>query len=124
MKSRTGWDVELRVKLDMLADLNYATCGCIVPETLEMENENGWKRLNEDLAGRIRVARAGWAVLHGLRLGDAHEGVLTCEYCEYRIRLRTVWRLVITGGISMRAAQREKRRHGPGRRDGVIASLL
>ena len=87
MKRRTGWDVELRVKLDMLADLNYAACGCIVPETLEMENENGWKCLNEHLLARIRVTRAGWAgwaVLHGLRLGDAHESVLNCEY---RIRL-------------------------------------
>ena len=55
MKSRTGWDVELRVKLDMLADLNYAACGCIVPEALKMENENGWKRLNEHLLARIRV---------------------------------------------------------------------
>ena len=84
MKKRTRWDVELRVKLDMLADLNYTACGCIVPETLKMENENGWKRLNEHLLARIRVTRAGWAVLHELRLGDAHESVLNCED---RIRL-------------------------------------
>ena len=84
MKRRTGWDVELGVKLDMLADLNYAACGCIVPKTLEMENENGWKRLNKHLLARIRVTRAGWAVQHGLRPGDAHESVLNCEY---RIRL-------------------------------------
>ena len=84
MKRRTEWDVELRVKLDMLADLNYAACRCIVPETLEMENENRWKCLNEHLLARIRVTRAGWAVLHGLGLGDAHESVLNCEY---RIRL-------------------------------------
>ena len=91
MKRRTRWDVELRVKLDMLADLNYATCGFIVPETLEMENENGWKRLNEHLLARIWVTRARWTVLDGLQLGDAHESVLNCEY---RIRLWTVWRLV------------------------------
>ena len=84
MKRRTGRDVELRVKLDMLADLNYSACGCIVTETLEMENENGWKRLNEHLLVRIRVTRARCAVLHRLRLGDAHESVLNCEY---RIRL-------------------------------------
>ena len=84
MKRLTGRDVELRVKLDMLADLHYATCGCIVPESLEMENENGWKRLSERLLTRIRVTRAGWAVLHGMRLGDALESVLNCEY---RIRL-------------------------------------
>ena len=83
MKRLTGWDVEFRVKLDMLSDLNYAACRCIIPETLEMENENGWKRLNEHLLIRIRFTRAGWAgwaVLHGPRLGDAHESVLNCEY--------------------------------------------
>ena len=78
MKRPTGWDVELRVKQDMLANLNYAACGCIVPEALKMKNENGWKRLNEHLLTRIRVRRAGWAVVHGLRLGDTHESVLNC----------------------------------------------
>ena len=70
--------------MDRLADLDYTACGCIVPETLEMENENGWKRLDERLLARIRAMQAGWAVLHGLRLEDAHEGVLNGEY---RIRL-------------------------------------
>ena len=80
MKRLTGWDVELRVKLDMFADLNYATCSCIVPETLEMEDKNGWKHLDEHFLARMRVTHAGWPVLHGLRLGDAHESVLNCEY--------------------------------------------
>jgi hypothetical protein len=43
-----------------------------------MENENGWKRLDEPLLAG--VAQAGWAVLHGPRLGDAHEGVFNGEY--------------------------------------------
>jgi hypothetical protein len=82
MKRRTEWDFELGGKLDRLADLNYTACGRIVPETLEMENENGWKRLDEHLL--TRIAQAGWATLHGLRLGGAHEGVLNGEH---RIRL-------------------------------------
>ena len=76
--------LELGRKLDMLADLNYTACGHIVPESLEMENENGWKCLDEHLLVCIQVNRLGWAVPHGLRLGDAHEGVLNGEY---RIRL-------------------------------------
>ena len=79
MKRRTGWDFELRGKADKLADLNYTACGCIVPETLEMENENGWKCLDEHLLARIRVSRAGRTVLR-LGLGDAHEGVLDSKY--------------------------------------------
>jgi hypothetical protein len=58
----TEWDVELGGKLDRLADLDYTACGRIVPETLEMKNENGWKRLDEHLLARIQVTRAGWAV--------------------------------------------------------------
>jgi hypothetical protein len=82
MKRRTEWDFEPGGKLDRLADLNYTACDHIVPETLEMENENGWKRLDEHLLARI--AHAGWSTLHGLRLGDAHESVLNGEH---RIRL-------------------------------------
>ena len=47
-----------------------------------MENENRWKYLDEHLLAHI--AQAGWAVLHKLGLGDAHEGVLNSED---RIRL-------------------------------------
>jgi hypothetical protein len=83
-EKRTEWDVKLGGKSDRLPDLNYTACGRIVPETLEMENENGWKRLDAHLLARIRVTRAGWAVLHRLRPRDAHEGVLNGEY---RIRL-------------------------------------
>ena len=79
---RTEWDSELGGKLDELADLNYTACGCIVSETLQMENENGWKRLDEPLLAGI--AQAGWAVLHGPRLGDTHEGVFNGQH---RIRL-------------------------------------
>ena len=63
---RTEWDFELGGKLDGLADLYHTACGCIVSETLQMENENGWKRLDEPLLAGI--AEAGWAVLHGPRL--------------------------------------------------------
>ena len=79
-EKRTERDVELRGKLDRLADLDYTACSRIVPETLEMENENGWKRLYEHLLARIRVTRAGCAVLRRLGLGDAQEGVLNGEY--------------------------------------------
>ena len=119
-EKHTEWDVELGGKLDTLADLDYPACGRMVPKTLEMENENGWKRLDEDLLARIRVARAGLAVLHGLRLGDTHEGVLDSKY---RVRLQRTWKLVTAGRTSKRTEQREKR-HEPERRDGVIASLL
>ena len=82
MKGRTEWDFKLGGKLNILADLNYTAFGRIVPETLEMENENGWKRLDESFLARI--AQAGWTVLHGQRPGNAHEGVLNGEH---RIRL-------------------------------------
>ena len=81
-ESRTDWDFEVWSKPDGLSDLRYTARSCIVSETLEMENKNGWKRLDEHLLARF--AQAGWAVLHGLRLGDAHEGILNSEY---RIRL-------------------------------------
>jgi hypothetical protein len=81
-EKRTERDVELWGKVDRLADLNYTAYRRIVPETFEMENENGWKRLNEQLLARI--AQAGRAILHGLRPGDAHEGILNGVY---RIRL-------------------------------------
>ena len=77
-EKRTEWDFELGGKVDKFADLNYTACGRIVLKTLEMENENGWKRLDEHLLACIAEARS--AILHGLRLGDAHEGVFNGEY--------------------------------------------
>ena len=68
--------------MDGLSDLRYTARRCIVPETVEMENENGWKHRDEHLLPRI--AQAGRAVLHRLRLGDAHEGVFNGDN---RIRL-------------------------------------
>ena len=62
-EKRTEWDFELGGKPDRLADLNYAACGRIVLETLEMENENGWKRLKKHLLACITQARR--AILHG-----------------------------------------------------------
>ena len=84
-ENRTEWDFEFWCKLDGLSDLHYTACSRIVPETLEMENENRWKRLDKHLLAHI--AQDGWAVLHKLRLGDAHEGVLNGED---RIRLQKV----------------------------------
>jgi hypothetical protein len=78
MRRRTEWDFELGGKLDRLADLNYTVCGRIVLETLEMEDESGRKHLDKHLLARIAQTR--WAILHGLRPGDANEGVLNGEY--------------------------------------------
>ena len=60
MKNRTEWDFEVWFKLN---DLRYTARSCIVSETLEIENKNGWKRQDEHLLPRI--SQAGWAVLHG-----------------------------------------------------------
>ena len=79
MKNRTEWDLEVWLKTDGLSDLRYTAHRRIVPETVEMENENGWKYLDEHSLACI--AQAGRAVLHGLRL---HEGVFNGEN---RIRL-------------------------------------
>ena len=81
-EKRTEWDFDLWGKVDRLPDLNYTAYSRIVPETLKVENENGRKRLNEQCLARN--AQAGRAILHGLRPGDAHEGVLNGVY---RIRL-------------------------------------
>jgi hypothetical protein len=83
-EKRTKWDVKLGGELDRLAYLNNTACGRIVPETLEMEDENWWKRFDEHLMACLAQARWGVLVLHGLRLGDAHESVLNRAH---RIRL-------------------------------------
>ena len=77
-KRRTEWDFELGGKLDGLVNLDYTTCGLIVSEALELNNKNGWKRLDQHLLARI--AQSGRTVLPGLRLGDAHKGVFNGEY--------------------------------------------
>jgi len=38
---RTEWDLELWGELHRLADLDYAACGRVVEEALEMQHENG-----------------------------------------------------------------------------------
>ena len=43
-----------------------------------MENKNGWQRLEKHLLARI--ARAGWADLHGFGLRDESECVLDGVY--------------------------------------------
>ena len=64
----TEWDLELRRELHRLADLDYATCGRVVEEALEMQHENRRQRFDEDLLARF--ARTGRTNLHGLRFRD------------------------------------------------------
>ena len=45
-RNRTKWDFEFRRELNRLADLDYGIRSRIVQESLKMENENGWKRLD------------------------------------------------------------------------------
>ena len=56
MKDRTEWDFELKFKPDGLSDLYYTVRSCIVSVTLDIENENGWKRRDEHLLPRIGKA--------------------------------------------------------------------
>jgi hypothetical protein len=72
--NRTWWDFELRRELNRLADLIYSIRGRIVQEPLKMKDKNGWQRLEKHLLARI--ARVGWADLHGLGLRDECKCVL------------------------------------------------
>ena len=74
----TWWDFELRRELNWLADFIYSIRGRIVQEPLKMENKYGWQRLEKHLLARI--ARVGWADLHGLGLRDECECVLDGVY--------------------------------------------
>lgn len=67
-RRHTEWNLELRRELHGLADLDYATCGRIVEEALEIQHENRWQRFDEDLLARF--ACTGRANLHGLRFRD------------------------------------------------------
>lgn len=77
-KNRTKRDLELKRELNWLTDLNYAIHGSIVQKALEMEDENGWKRLEKNLLARL--ARVGLADLNELGLRDACECFLNCVY--------------------------------------------
>jgi hypothetical protein len=48
-ENRTEWDFEFWCKLDGPSHLRYTARSRIVPKTPEMEDENGWKRLDEHL---------------------------------------------------------------------------
>jgi hypothetical protein len=72
--NRTWRDFELRRELNRLADLIYSIRGRIVQEPLKMKDKNGWQRLEKHLLARI--ARVGWADLHGLGLRDECKCVL------------------------------------------------
>jgi len=48
-ENRTEWNFEFRSEPDRLVDLDHATCGRIVDEALELEDEYGWKVLDEHL---------------------------------------------------------------------------
>ena len=45
----TGRYFELRPELDGLANLDYSLRGCVVLEALEVQDENGWERLDVHL---------------------------------------------------------------------------
>ena len=76
--NRTWRDFELRRELNWLADLIYSIRGRIVQEPLKMKDKNGWQRLEKHLLARI--ARVGWANLHGLGLREVRECVLNGVY--------------------------------------------
>jgi hypothetical protein len=72
------WYFELWRELNGLIDLNYVIRGCIVQESLKMEDENRWKRLDLYL-----LAHLAWAQLtnqYGLVLRDVRERVFNGVY--------------------------------------------
>ena len=71
------WYFELWRELNSFADLNYTIRGHIIQETLKMEHENRWKRLDEHLLARLAIARR--TEPHGLQVRDA------CEYVLYNL---------------------------------------
>ena len=73
-ENHTEWDLELRRKLNWLADLNYAILSHVIQEALKVEDENGWKRLDEYLLARLVEAKR--TEPHGLQVRDAGESVL------------------------------------------------
>lgn len=65
----TGWDFELRIEMNMLANLVRDFRCRIVQEPLEMEDEDGWKHLNVlNVHLLARLTRVRLADLHRLRL--------------------------------------------------------
>jgi hypothetical protein len=76
------WDFELWPELNNFADLNYAIRGHIIQETLKMEHENRWERLDEHFLARLAIARR--TELRELQVRDACECVF---YNLYRIVL-------------------------------------
>ena len=109
------WNFELWRELNSFADLNFAIRGHIIQETLKMEHENRWERLDEHLLARLAIARR--TELHGLQVRDA------CEFVFYKLhRIVLLERFDVShketcmGGIW-------RRENGPGCRDGVIANF-
>jgi hypothetical protein len=70
-ENRTEWDFKLRREVNRFTDLNYAIRRRIIKEALQMEDQNGWKRLNLHVLARL--ARARLADLPWLGLQDACE---------------------------------------------------
>jgi hypothetical protein len=58
----TKWDFEFRREPNRLADLDYAIRSRITQESLEMEDENGRKCLDEHLLAPL--ADASWTELY------------------------------------------------------------
>lgn len=66
--------------MDGLVNLDYAARSRVIHEALEMEDEYGWKSLDEHRDLLARLARAGWADLHGVGPRNEGERVLNGVY--------------------------------------------
>ena len=78
--NRTRWNFKFQRKLNRLADLDCAFRGLIVQEALEIEHENGWRRLDDQLLACL----ARRTELNSLQVRNAFECVF---YGVYRIVL-------------------------------------
>ena len=83
-------------------------------EALKMEDENGWKRLDENLLTRLIGARL--TKRNRLWVRD------TCKCVFYKVHRIVLSKLTasVTRNISGR---KERRKNKPGCRDGAIANL-
>jgi hypothetical protein len=108
-KERAERDLKLWRKLDGLANLDYAACGRVVKEALEVQDEHRGKRLDENLLACF--ARVRGANLHGLWLRDVRERILD-----------SVYRIGLCMGLNLYACGREDK-NGPGYRVEATASL-
>ena len=69
-ENRTEWNFKLWREVNRFTDLNYPTRRGIMKEALQMEDQNGWKRLNLHVLARLARGR-----LADLGLQDVCESV-------------------------------------------------